>query len=290
MNDETVIGLIARAGDGLPAPAAPVASIVRRGRRRATLSRAVAVGGASLCAAAISVAAFAVVTDRDSGPAPGPAGLPAEGTRPWDQALLLPGDPSLVTVRFIAGRERPPGDPCAQQFTLEVDERSSQVQITVKEVPRPRPADGAAVACSLGGAVRYLTADLEQPLAGRRLLDGSVGQARPAEDLTGNAGRAAIRPDRGSGDDALLEGTLRVDEGSGCLWVEKGGTRTAVLIVGAQYSVRADPPRPGLYPEGNLPVEAGQQLRIAGSSGTNTDAVPGCPVPGAPFIGRPLPQ
>lgn len=290
MNDERVIGLVARAGDGLPAPAAPVASIIRRGRRRAAVARAASVGGASLCAAAVAVAAFALTPDRDTGPAPGPAGRPAEGTRPWDQALLLPGDPSLVTVRFMAGRERPASDPCARQFTLDVDERSSQVQITVKEVPRPTPADGAAMACSLGGVWRYLTADLEQPLAGRRLLDGSDGQARTAEDLTGDAGRAAIRPDRGSGDDALLEGTLRVDAGSGCLWVEKAGKDTAVLIVGAQYSVRPVPPRPGLYPEGNLPIEAGQQLRLAGSSGTNADAVPGCPVPGAPFIGRPTPQ
>ena len=248
-------------------------------RRRVLLRRALTNG--------LQVALLLALTGCTSTPsAPddrGRDGPVRDGTVPWDDALLLPGDPTLITVRFTAGPEGPPTNPCADRFRIDADERDDSVRLTVREVPHA--TSGSGVACALGGVRRYATVDLDQPLGARRLVDGSRGERRSAVDGTRDPGRAAVRTAARSTGDAQVAGTLRADPRSGCLWVEDAGGRIPVLLAHPRYSVRLDSAPPAVVDDDNAVIDAGRAVRISGARGSGTDAVPGCAVPGPPFIG-----
>jgi hypothetical protein len=209
--------------------------------------------------------------------------LQPPGTMPWESALLLPGDPTLVTVSFVAGPEGPPSNPCADRFEIDADEAGDTVTLTVRELPPVSPPSDPAFACSLGGNRRYATADLDRPLGGRTLIDGSRDEDRPLTDASRDPARAAVRPVAG-GRDALLAGSLGIDRASGCLWVENPAGRTPVLLAHPRYSVRLDA-TPAVLDEDNVPSLAGKQVRLGGGFVSRSDAVPGCPVSGEPFVG-----
>ena len=238
--------------------------------------------GALLCLATVFLAAGCTGTP----PGDDRRGLlqPA-GTVPWEYALLLPGDPRLVTVRFTAGAEGPPSDPCVDQFEIDADEDGDKVQLTVREVPKALPANAAEVACSLGGNSRYVTVELDRPLGQRRLLDGARDEARDVIDATGEASRAAVRVASGAPSDVQTAGALGLDPASGCLWIANADGRTPVLLAHPRYSARLDSAPPAVLVEHNVDVPAGRQVRLKGAFGIPSDAVPGCPVPGVPFVG-----
>jgi hypothetical protein len=211
--------------------------------------------------------------------------LQPPGTVPWQDALVLPGDPTLVTVRFVAGPEGPPSDRCADRFEIEADETRDRVELTVREVPKASPAAGTDVACSLAGVQRYATADLDRPIGTRRVVDGSREEDRPLVDGSRDRARAAVRAELADPGDAQVAGTLGIDAASGCLWVETTTGRSPVLLAHPRYSVRLDSTPPVVAEDGGAPAAAGQQVRLAGAAGTAADAVPGCSIPGPPFVG-----
>lgn len=229
------------------------------------------------------VLAVAGCTTSQTDHRPGP--LQPPGTVPWEEALLLPGDPRLVTVRFTAGAEGPPTDPCVDQFEIDADEDGDKVRLTVREVPKALPSNASEVACSLGGNTRYVTVELGRPLGGRRLVDGARDEARGVIDATGEASRAAVRVASGAPGDARAGGVLGVDAASGCLWIEEPDGRTPVLLAHPRYSARLDSDPPAVLVENNVDVPAGSPVRLEGAFGVPSDAVPGCPVPGVPFVG-----
>lgn len=233
-----------------------------------------------LLAALLAAGCTGTQTDDDR-----PGALQLVGTVMWQDALLLPGDPTLITVRFVARPEGPPSDPCADRFEIDAAETGDEVELTVRALPHASPASSAAVACSLGGAQRYATAHLDRPWGGRRLVDGSRGEGRPLVDGTRDPARAAVRAAAGGQGDAQIAGKLGIDPGSGCLWVEGTSGRTPVLLAHPRYSVRLDTTPPEVLDEGGAPAPAGRQVRLGGATGTTGDAVRGCPVPGPPFVG-----
>lgn len=241
--------------------------------------------GVSRAAAVLLFVVLAVAgcTTSQTDDRPGP--LQPPGTVPWEEALLLPGDPRLVTVSFIAGAEGPPTDPCTDQFEIDADEDRDKVQLTVREVPKAPPANATEVACSLGGKTRYVTVALDRPLGQRRLIDGARDEARAVIDATGEASRAAVRVASGAPGDAQAAGALGVDPASGCLWIEDANERTPILLAHPRYSAQLDSDPPAVLVENDVDVPAGQQVRLEGGFGIPSDSVPGCPVQGVPFVG-----
>lgn len=97
----------------------------------------------------------------DRWPLPGmPMGDGSEG------GATISADGNQVTVSFIG--PEPGNGPCGAEYSAEVEQSSTAVSISVRELPNPN-ADQAS--CSLVGYIRTVTVTLQSPLGNRVVID-----------------------------------------------------------------------------------------------------------------------
>ena len=103
---------------------------------------------------------------------------PPSTAQAWERARAV--GPQQLVVSFVGPPPmKGPYDPCGVEYTARVSESGERVVITVhgRGYQPPFPA-----ACTAIAAFREVPVALQSPLAGRTLIDGATGEARP---LTG---------------------------------------------------------------------------------------------------------
>ena len=87
---------------------------------------------------------------------------------------------SLV-VAFIGAPPYEEGVSCTVDYALSLEEEPQEVRIRIVQVVHPPPMP-APTACGSAGSLRTVEAVLEEPLAGRRVVDAASGVDRPVFD------------------------------------------------------------------------------------------------------------
>jgi hypothetical protein len=114
-----------------------------------------------------------IVPDEDPIPWDDPSGArPVEPTpgmadvraRPFDRAIV--NDDGTVTIMFVSGIE-----PCSVLDHVDIGYRDDAVAVTLFEGHDPAAGD---VACIEIGVLKSVTISLDEPLAGRSIVDGAA--------------------------------------------------------------------------------------------------------------------
>lgn len=115
------------------------------------------------------------------------------------------------------------------------------------------------------------------------VLAGGVGYTAHAGSESRDAlDRTSVVDPRGVNKLALLTGSLGGDAGTGCLWVEHQGHRTALVLEHMSAGVNFATSPPAVETEDGVVARFGDAVSLGG--GLDSDvAVPGCAPLGTPF-------
>jgi hypothetical protein len=128
-----------------------------------------------------------------------PTPQPGQKVR-WNGARLDPGasgEPERLTLYFVGAPPGPLG-PCSPAYEATAEPGADRITVTVRALPTPDLPAGHY--CTSVGADRDVAISLPEPLQGRKVVDGSNGEARPVFDaralLTPTYLPAGYRPSR----------------------------------------------------------------------------------------------
>lgn len=144
--------------------------------------RAGGAGVAVLLAALVAVPTL--LPDRPPGPAVAPVatGPPPGGVLdrvvPWKGARLIGGPGRLTVTVDGGGSASGPSDPCWEGYQAEARSEPDRVVVTVRRF-RSRAALAKGHACAAIGQAWNVTVQLPGDVAGRPVVDGATGKARP---------------------------------------------------------------------------------------------------------------